>query len=521
MKVRIPIYAKIALLFVANITVLAVALAWALHQGWGITAMPAFRSDKLERVVAEIFPMLEHTPLRQWQPALAEASQRHGITFYLYATNGARLGGPPDFLPGNIHSTLTHGDTGPPPRPAGGPRLGFPESGPGGGPDDPDRPPPPDDPQRGIAGETRGGPPPQLPRAFSDDPNAPAPPAAKKTAVNLRPILSASDGFWSLTRGHIAHADFTGDVALITRSDSPTGNGFYSDTRGIYWLFGALLLISVLVWLPFIHTATRSLRKMQATAGQLARGDFTARADDRRNDELGALGASVNHMADQIGTLVDGQKRLLGDIAHELNSPIARMQAIVGILETPCNGNRQAYIENLGGELQHMSVLVQELLSLSKANLRRSIELRPVKLRRLIERVIEREQRNGEQIILEVPDDAIVISEPELLSRAIGNVLRNAIRYAGDAGPITIESALRGEEILVTISDRGPGVPEASLPRLFDAFYRPDTARTHGTGGTGLGLAIVKSCIEATHGSVTVRNRDGGGLAVEFTLTAA
>lgn len=483
MKVRISIYAKIAGLFLANIIVLALLLGWIVRQQWGISALPTFRSDKLEKVGEKLFRELEKLPASEWDGLLTKASREHGVTFYLYSADGPRLAGPADFLPGNVHSEIT------------------------GGIGDRRRPPP--------LGEDFGGrqppPPPEPPRQQTDE--------KPKNGVNPRPILSAADGYWSLTPGTLGRVEGPWKVALVTRSESPTGNGFYTNTLGIYWLCAAMLIISLLVWLPFIHSAMRSLRRMQSTAGKLAAGDFTARANERRNDELGALGHSVNHMADQIGSLVDGQKRLLGDIAHELSSPIARMQAVLGILEsTGGQDNREKYMAKLDGELQQMGALVQELLSLSKASLRRSIELRPIPLRQQIERIIEREKQNGEVVVVEVPEEIVVLGEPELLSRAIGNVLRNAIRYAGKSGPITIQATRANDETLITISDQGPGVSEDSLPRIFDAFYRPDTARTRETGGNGLGLAIVKTCIEAMHGRVTARNRSGGGLVVEMTL---
>ena len=484
MKVRISIYAKIAGLFLANVIALALLLGWIVRQQWGISALPTFRSDKLETVGEGLFRELEKLPMSEWDGLLATASREHGVTFYLYSIDGPRLAGPADFLPGNVHSEIT------------------------GGIGDRRRPPP--------LGDDFGGRqpprPPEPPRRQTDEKH--------ENRVNPRPILSAADGYWSLTPGTLEQLQGPWKVALVTRSESPTGNGFYTNTLGIVWLCAAMLVISLLVWLPFIHSAMRSLRKMQSTAGKLAAGDFTARANAHRNDELGALGHSVNHMADQIGSLVDGQKRLLGDIAHELSSPIARMQAVLGILESPGGGydNREKYMAKLDGELQQMGALVQELLSLSKASLRRSIELRPIPLLQQIERIVEREKQNGEVVVVEVHEEIVVLGEPELLSRAVGNVLRNAIRYAGKAGPITIQATRANDETVIAISDQGPGVPEASLPRIFDAFYRPDIARTRETGGNGLGLAIVKTCLEAMHGSVTARNRSGGGLIVEMTL---
>ena len=112
-------------------------------------------------------------------------------------------------------------------------------------------------------------------------------------------------------------------------------------------------------------------------------------------------------------------------------------------------------------------------------------------------------------------------AEPDLLARALGNVLRNAIRYATDAGPITLTARVENELVLISVADCGPGVPPESLSKLFDPFYRVDSSRTRQTGGAGLGLTIVRSCMEACGGQVTALNCAGGGLEVSLYLPEA
>ena len=157
-------------------------------------------------------------------------------------------------------------------------------------------------------------------------------------------------------------------------------------------------------------------------------------------------------------------------------------------------------------------------------------------------RLVAREAREHGTIALDVPATLTVLAEPDLLARALGNVFRNAVRYAAPVGvaaegahsfrplqhpdgsptgPIVVAARSDGAHAVVTVTDSGPGVPEAALHRLFDPFFRPEAARTRETGGTGLGLAIVKSCIEACGGTVTVRNVQPTGLQVEFTLRSA
>ncbi len=105
--------------------------------------------------------------------------------------------------------------------------------------------------------------------------------------------------------------------------------------------------------------------------------------------------------------------------------------------------------------------------------------------------------------------------------RALSNVIRNAVRYAGHAGPIDVTAQDTSALVPIRVSDRGPGLAENELQSIFEPFYRPEPARRRDTGGVGLGLAIVKSCVESCQGSVVCRNRKGGGLEVELVLRCA
>lgn len=114
-----------------------------------------------------------------------------------------------------------------------------------------------------------------------------------------------------------------------------------------------------------------------------------------------------------------------------------------------------------------------------------------------------------------------MLGQPELLARALGNVIRNAIRYAGPTVPILIRAHQQGQQVKLCIADSGTGVPEETLSQLFDPFYRLEADRARNTGGSGLGLAIVKTCVEACQGTVTARNRLPNGLEIILTLQSA
>ena len=224
-------------------------------------------------------------------------------------------------------------------------------------------------------------------------------------------------------------------------------------------------------------------------------------------------------MAARLSGHAAGQKRFLGDIAHELCAPIARLQMALGILEQRADSTQQPYLDDLREELAHMSGLVNELMSFSKAGLRAAeVKLQPVRLRELAQRVVDREIPPGREVTLEINDALLALAEPELLARALGNLLRNALRHGGDSGLISISATAGGERVRLAVRDCGPGVPEEALSRIFEPFYRVDDSRARETGGIGLGLAIVKTCVEACRGTVRARNLQPRGLEVVLDL---
>lgn len=170
-----------------------------------------------------------------------------------------------------------------------------------------------------------------------------------------------------------------------------------------------------------------------------------------------------------------------------------------------------------------MAELVSELLSFSKAQVTQgAVQVSAVNVAAAVHRVVERESIRGASFDVKVSERLYVFAHPELLRRALANVVRNAIRYAGAAGAIEIAAVQVNDQVRITIADQGPGIPESELENVFRPFYRPEFARTRETGGTGLGLAIVRDCVEACGGRVFCRNLSPHGLEVtlEFRVAA-
>ena len=309
---------------------------------------------------------------------------------------------------------------------------------------------------------------------------------------------------------------------LLAVSDSITGNGFFFDPFPWIITAVAVLLISVLLWMPLARNITRPIGRMTRAAEEIARGRFEIRIEERRADEIGRLGNAINHMTTRLSGFLKGQKRFLGDVAHELGSPIARIQLGLGILEQRVSVDNQQRVADVMEDVTHMSNLVNELLSFSKAEMDHPTrtQLASTALLPLAQGVVEREKVPDTEIILQIKPDIRVMASLELLARALSNLVRNAVRYAGNAGPVFLAAEKKKDLVIIQIKDSGPGVAEEFLDQIFEPFYRPEPSRDRNSGGVGLGLAIVKTCIEACNGSVSARNASPRGLVVEITLKA-
>ena len=283
----------------------------------------------------------------------------------------------------------------------------------------------------------------------------------------------------------------------------------------------AIAAVSVACWLPLIRGLTRSIKQLTQATGRIAEGQFDVQLKINRRDELGRLSDSIHRMAAKLSNLVNGQKRFLGDVAHELCSPIARIQMALGILEQRAQPDIEPYVADLQEEVQHMSALVNELLAFSKTQISpEQPALEPVNVAAIVQRVVQRESSDRFSVTTTIDEGLEVAAFPDYLYRSLANLVRNALRYAGAAGPVTISAASSQDIVSISVADCGPGLPEDELEHVFRPFYRPEFARQRETGGVGLGLSIVRSCIEACSGTVSCRNRAPHGLEVEIRLHA-
>lgn len=503
---RFPLYARILFWLFLNLVALASAFYLLVRAQFGFGLdwlLSGSAGQRVDAVSNIIFTELNDHARSEWDGILKRFSAAYQIQFLLFHANGEQLAGNATPLPAEVHAKVVERPAPQEqrPRPPEKGRLFPPEMG---------EPPPP-------YNRPPGGPP---PRQVQND--APAS-AAERRGVNPKFIFRTMHPtrYWLLVRSKLndPQRPRSMPVALIAMSNSLGGGGLVFDIKPWLAVGAGALIFSVLLWLPLVQGITRSVVQITHASRQIAEGRFDVRVDERRRDELGSLGQAVNRMASRLAALVTGQKRFLGDVAHELCSPLARLQMALGILEQHADEQQRPYVTSACEKAAHIASLVNELLSFSKASLGASIiKLQPVSLRDVADKAVKREAAGDAQIRVEIAGDLRAMAEPDLLLRALSNLLRNAIRYAGQAGPITVAARRDDGKVLLTVNDCGPGVPESDLTQIFDPFYRVETSRDRSTGGVGLGLAIVKTCVESCGGAVTARNRAPTGLEIAIKL---
>jgi signal transduction histidine kinase len=323
--------------------------------------------------------------------------------------------------------------------------------------------------------------------------------------------------FFSIGGSMVARAADDGKYWFFFIREHDTVASWFIQPAHIFVMGVAVVLC---YWLA-MHL-TSPIRALQKAVERFGRGEFSARVGSTRRDELGQLARTFDRMAERIETLMAAERRLLLDISHELRSPLARLGVAVELARS--GDDADAALNRIQKESDRLNSLVGELLQVTRAEGDPSLLRRdPVRLDQLVRELVDEStiEASARGCALRILSDepATVEGDPELLRRAVENVLRNAIRHAPTATEVEISLARREDKAVVCIRDHGPGVPEEALPRLFDAFYRVERDRDRNSGGIGLGLSIARRAVELHKGRISARNTQPG-LGVELELPA-
>jgi len=259
-----------------------------------------------------------------------------------------------------------------------------------------------------------------------------------------------------------------------------------------------------------ISDVTRVVRSIAAT------GQFEQRVErPPADDEVGQLVATFNEMLSRLERTFAAQREFLADASHELRGPLMVIRGNLDLLRLGLpEEERRTSVREAGEEVERMSRLAADLLLLAEVDADALIEQTPVRFDRVVAAARERAchlDGGAHRIGFAEAEPVVVLGDRTRLEQLVWNLVENAMRYTPAGGSIDLSLACHDDEVLLRVSDTGPGISEEHVPRIFERFYRVDKARSRSNGGTGLGLAIVKSVAESHGGRVSLSSLPGRG----------
>jgi len=365
----------------------------------------------------------------------------------------------------------------------------------------------------------------------------------KQLSDNVMSLLTAKgsidqltnlDGFYDGTRFVVAKSITNLDGLTIgyvfVSSDTSSIVGAY---RTFMWVAlavaTAVLLMALLISLFYSKKTAEPLDEMAVAARRFAHGDFSIRVknQDQRTDEVGALIDSFNDMADSLETSEARRNAFIGNISHELRTPMTTIAGFAdGILDgTIPKEQEDKYLAAIADETRRLSRLVRSMLDAShlqakvadKSN-RTDFDLTELILQTLLSFEKRAEEKNLD-MDLQLPEDPIrVFADPDGITQVVYNLVDNAVKFAYDSSVITVLLYKKGGKAYVSVKDRGDTVPPDDLPFIFDRFHKSDHSRSLDKDGVGLGLYLVKTILNSHDEDIAVTSRDG---MTEFVFTLA
>ncbi|WP_328558630.1 HAMP domain-containing sensor histidine kinase [Streptomyces coelicoflavus] len=280
------------------------------------------------------------------------------------------------------------------------------------------------------------------------------------------------------------------------------------------------------------RSVLRPVRRLRHGAERIAAGELATRLDAEGRDELADLTRAFNTMAEtlerdaaELRRLEAGARRFAADVAHELRTPLAAMAAVTEVLdEDAASGVLPADTEDavrlISEEVRTLARMVEDLMEVSRFDAKAApVHREDVDLCTLVTKTLQlRGWAHDERVRADLPEPAPVRVDPRRIDVVLGNLVANALHHGRP--PVTVAVRTRDDRVRVTVTDRGPGIPDDALPHVFDRFYKADAARPR-SGGSGLGLAIAHENAALHGGTLTAANHPDGGAVFTLTLPSA
>ncbi|WXL27324.1 HAMP domain-containing sensor histidine kinase [Ectopseudomonas mendocina] len=292
--------------------------------------------------------------------------------------------------------------------------------------------------------------------------------------------------------------------------------------QSLLWPVSAIciaLLVVTLISLWLTLSITRPLNRLRGAVhdlGQTAYQQSSLAELAKRRDELGTLAADFNRMGERVQGLIGSQRQLLRDVSHELRSPLARLRIALALSERADPAEREKYWPRLTQECDRLEALISEILALARLDAEPG-SIQTIHVREMLSKLQEdaRIEAPEQQIRVESEAHLALSGWPDMLQRAMENLLRNALRFSPTDKPIELIARQEGDEIRLSVRDHGPGVAEEHLARLHEPFFR---APDQGANGHGLGLAIARRAAERHGGQLILANHAAGGFIATLRL---
>jgi two-component system sensor histidine kinase CpxA len=297
---------------------------------------------------------------------------------------------------------------------------------------------------------------------------------------------------------------------------------------GLAGSFIPLLALGISGFLCFLLTRhiTSPLFQLGKAAESIASGDLTARVPGKvlkRLDEVGRLGRDFDRMAERLESLVAGHKRLLGDVSHELRSPLSRLLVALGLARKANAQEMPELLDRIGLESRRLDNLIGQLLTLSRIESgSHAAGATSLDLTALVHEIVAdadfEARAQSRSVVVIASDECAVSGSGELLRSAIENVVRNAVRFTREGTAVEVSIRRETNSGVLKVRDHGPGVPANMLAEIFLPFRRIPAPHETTNEGSGLGLAIAQRAVAASGGKIVASNVPEGGLLVELEL---
>jgi len=293
--------------------------------------------------------------------------------------------------------------------------------------------------------------------------------------------------------------------------------GVWPSVSGV--IAGAIAM--AMVWF-LSRGMTSPLREMAAAASEMAKGNYDRRVSTSSRDEVGELARAFNQMAAELAETDRVRRDLVANVSHELRTPITALQAVLENLVDGVSEPDPETFRTMLAQVERLGRLVKQLLDLSRLESGAvPLELTEFRVEPLLEHAVREQQLHAPEVAVSVlvdTPDLTADGDPERVHQVVANLLENAVRHTPHGGSVEVRAHRLDAGVTIEVLDEGPGIAEADEARIFERFYRADSARASSDGGAGLGLAIAQWIVDLHGGDIHPERRDPHGCRMVVTL---